>query len=663
MMSTLPDATLPALAQVHQRLGELLSGQGDQAAAYAVPGLWLDPAGPATRRQVNPLRFFLDTIEAIAQQPAQPLVVGPAGGGWSQNAVAYNLFPRAAAAFDHDGDGRLALPLNRQGWRETGTFLKCIALLPWLRWLGINTVYLLPVTAVGKDGHKGNLGSPYAIRNPYRLDDNLGEPRLDLGVETEFKAFVEAAHHLGMRVVLEFVFRTAARDADWVAEHPEWFYWIDDRVPARQPGMSPADATLAYGAPIFSPEELAFIFAEANEGRFDRLPPPPAPHQAFFTPPPAPDQIEMIDGRWFGRLADGRIVRVPSAFSDWPGDMQPPWTDVTYLRLYDHPDFNYIAYNAVRLYDSRLARPEQAVLPLWQRIVGIIPHYQDTFDIDGVMIDMGHALPSALKAAMVAAARTIKPDFAFWDENFGSPLNSLAEGYNATLGSFPTSLHDQLSAAHFLAQMAQTGVPLPFFATPETHDTMRAAKRPGGLAYVRFAWAICAALPAMPVLHGGFELGATEPLNTGIGFSPAEQARYPASTLALFSAAAYPWENPAPAAAGHATHLAAWMRQVLLTRARLAPVIADLDPDTFAFGQLPANPVVFAILRSTRQHTPRLIVLANSDYFNPQAVELTLPGVPAVLVDQLDGAAYPLDAEQRLRLVLQPGQAVWFELA
>ena len=48
---------------------------------------------------------------------------------------------------------------------------------------------------------------------------------------------------------------------------------------------------------------------------------------------------------------------------------------------------------------------------------------------------------------------------------------------------------------------------------------------------------------------------------------------------------------------------------------------------------------------------------------DPQAVELTLPGVPAVLVDQLDGAAYPLDAEQRLRLVLQPGQAVWFELA
>lgn len=662
MMSTFPDAALPALAQVYARLGELWSEHGDQATAYAVPGLWIDPAGPAAPRQVNPLRFFLDTIEAIAQQPAQPLVNGPEGGGWSKNAVAYNLFARAGAAFDHDGDGALAAPLNSQGWRETGTFLKCISLLPYLRWLGINTVYLLPVTSVGQDGHKGNLGSPYAIRNPYRLDENLSEPRLNLGVETEFKAFVEAAHHLGMRVVLEFVFRTAARDADWVQEHPEWFYWIDSRTPDRHPGMSVREAAQAYGAPMFSAEELARIFAQAEADRFDNLLPPPAHYRAFFTPPPTPGQVVMMDGRWFGRLADGRIVRVPSAFSDWPGDMQPPWTDVTYLRLYDHPDFNYIAYNTLRLYDSRLARPAHAVQPLWQRIIGIIPHYERTFDIDGVMIDMGHALPSALKAEMVAAARALKPDFAFWDENFGSPANSVREGYNATLGSFPTSLHDQLSAAQFLAHLAEKGTPLPFFATPETHDTARAASRPGGLAYACFAWAVCAALPAMPVVHGGFELGATEPLNTGIGFSPQEQARYPASTLALFSAAAYPWERPMHAMPPGPANLAAWVRQVLAARARLASVITDLDPDTFAFGQAPDNPVIFAILRLTRGHEPRLLVLANSDYFNPQALDLALPGVPDVLVDQLGAQAHLLDADQHLRLVLQPGQAVWFEL-
>ena len=47
---------------------------------------------------------------------------------------------------------------------------------------------------------------------------------------------MEAAHRLGLRVVVEFVFRTAAKDGDWVKEHPEWMYWIKESVPPRGPG-------------------------------------------------------------------------------------------------------------------------------------------------------------------------------------------------------------------------------------------------------------------------------------------------------------------------------------------------------------------------------------------------------------------------------------------
>ncbi len=658
-MPQLPDNSLPALSQVHARLGDLLAAPGAQETIYAVPGLWLDPTGPTARRPVAPLSFFQRIIEAIAQTAPQPLVDGPPGGGWSRFAVAYNLFPRAAAAFDHDGDGVLAAGVNAQGWRETGSFLKCLALLPFIRWLGANIIYLLPITAVGQDGRKGNLGSPYAIRNPYRLDDNLSEPRLGLGVETEFKAFVEAAHHLGLRVVLEFVFRTAARDADWVAEHPEWFYWIEEGTPERRAGMTAAEAALTYGAPEFSPQELSFIFAEAAAGRFDRLPSPPAAFRAWFTPPPTPDQVTRQEGRWLARLADGRLARIPSAFSDWPGDQQPPWSDVTYLRLYDHPDFGYIAYNTVRLYDSRLARPAQAVTALWQRIIGIIPHYQRTFGIDGVMIDMGHALPGALKAAQLAAARALDPDFAFWDENFSGAYE---EGYNATLGSFPTILPNQLETARFLSRLADEGSPLPFFATPETHDTARAASRPGGLAFARYAWAICAALPALPVIHGGFELGVLEPLNTGVGFSPEQATRYPAERLGLFSAVAYPWETQPETAGEQAPGLAAWINIVLTARARLASLIVTHDPASFVFGQAPNNPVIFVIVRLDQRRAPRLLVLANSDYFDAQELDLALPGAPAALTDLLSGRTTPLGPDQHLRLWLQPGQALWYEL-
>lgn len=644
---------LLALPRVLARLDELARSAG-RSRTYAIPGLWVDPDGSPRRQLVEPFRFYRDRVRSIMASPAQPLVSGPPDGGWSGRAVVYNCFARATTAFDHNGDGEITLPVDAQGWRETGTFLKCLALLPYWRWLGINTVYFLPITAVGQDGKKGNLGSPFGIRNPYRLDENLGEPQLGMDVETEFKAFVEAAHRVGIRVVLEFVLRTASRDADWVAEHPEWFYWIDVRVPEREPGMSLADARHAYGAPMFSDDELNYIHGEAGAGRTDRLLPPPAAYCGFFTPPPDPKRVEMIDGRWLGRLADGRVVRIASAFSDWPGDMQPPWSDVTYLRLYDHPDFNYIAYNTLRIYDSTLAQPQHIVQPLWERIVGVIPHYQRTYDIDGVMIDMGHALPSALKQQIVATARATKPDFAFWAENFDSPWTSVREGYNGLVNSFPMNLHAQFQAAGYLDNLAQAGMPLHFMATPETHNTARAASRAGGLAFSRYAWAICGALPAMPFVHAGFELGATEPLNTGIGFSAEETARYPADRLGLFSATSYPWQSP--------QNLVAWVQTVLAARARQVELMSDLDPATMIFARLPDNPVVFAIVRQTRQGDPRVILLANSDYFHAQLVDVALPGMPDVLVDQLSGTAVELAAGQRLQMVLAPGQAVWFDV-
>ena len=77
------------------------------------------------------------------------------------------MFVRTTAAFDHNGNGKLDLPLNERGFRETGTFLKAIAMLPYIKRLGATVIHLLPITSIGQDGNKGTLGSPYAIRNPY----------------------------------------------------------------------------------------------------------------------------------------------------------------------------------------------------------------------------------------------------------------------------------------------------------------------------------------------------------------------------------------------------------------------------------------------------------------------------------------------------------------
>jgi starch synthase (maltosyl-transferring) len=636
-----------SLDLIKQRLTQALeAGRGDDT-RYAVPGLWLDPTGSPARRSVNPYRFFLNRIAWIDAQPQEPLVAGASGGEWSRNAVVYNALVRAATGFDHDEDGEVGLDPIGDGWMETGTFLKMTALLPYVKHVGFNTVHLLPITAIGADGHKGTLGSPYAIQNPHRLDPRLAEPTLGLDAETEFTAFVEAAHHLGLRVVVEFVFRTASKDADWVGEHPAWFYWIRADVPDREPGSLQEDA---YGPPIFTPEELAQIKEQVWQGDFNDLTSPHPIYRQMFTP--SPDRVQRIEGCWIGMLEDGTRVRIPGAFADWPpDDTQPPWTDVTYLRLYDHPDFDYIAYNTLRMYDQRLARPEHAVEPLWERIVGILPYYQRTFGVDGAMIDMGHALPRRLKQRIVDAARRVNPDFALWDETFSISSQSRDEGYNAVMGNFWwMAYRPQQFVDEMLHICAVNDYPIPFFAAPETHNTPRAAARPGGLAYGRLLWALGCLLPALPFCHAGFEVGETLPVNTGLDFLPDEPTSYPAGKLPLFSQAAYRW--------GNEPNLVGWIQRTLAIRARYADLVTDSDPATFELPET-GNPKVWAVIR--RRGKRAVGAIFNLDWEAAQTFSIRLSTAKAHLPDLLSGEELPLE-NGWLRTAFGPARCAVVEL-
>jgi starch synthase (maltosyl-transferring) len=660
---------LPTLATLQTRLDEkLAAGAGDDL-TYSVPGLWVDPADPPSSAvPVNPYRFYRDRLVEIEATPAQSLVAGAPGGDWSHNAVIYNLFVRTTTAFDHDGDGRLNLSPPPDGFRETGTFLKAVALLPLLRHLGINTVYLLPITAVGRDGNKGTLGSPYAIRNPYRLEESLAEPALGLTAGQEFKAFVEAAHHLGMRVVIEFVFRTSAKDGDWIAEHSQWFYWIRADVPDREPGSS--DET-SYGTPIFTPAELQEIIGRVEAGHRQGLIPPHETYRSMFTAPP--EKVQLVDGRYIGTLVDGTRVRIPGAFADWPpDDPQPPWGDVTYLRMFDHPDFNYMAYNSVRMYDERLMHPRHVIWPLWTRIIRIIPHYQREYGIDGVMIDMGHALPSPLKHEIVTVARFRNPDFAFWDENFFVEQRTRDEGYNAVLGSYWLMSHRSDELAHLLDILANEGVPLPFFAAPETHNCPRAAARQGGVAHAAFTWALGCLLPTIPFVHSGLELGETFPINTGLDFSPEELARYPSHTLPLFSEYTYDWLR--------ADNLTDWVRRTLAIRARYHDLIVDPSPDTLTVlrrereekqpqgtkSQTTSQESgerlhVVAFVRSDKSNKARLAFIGNDHPEEGQKVRLALPTDRSTVTDLLTGRRFELNAGE-LAVQLEPNECLICEL-
>ena len=106
--------------------------------------------------------------------------------------------------------------LNTRQFTKQGTFKAAQEQLPRLAEMGVDIVWLMPIHPIGEVNRKGGLGSPYAVKD-YRAVNP------DLGTEEEFRAFVDAAHDLGMKVILDWVANHSAWDNPLTSEHPEWY--------------------------------------------------------------------------------------------------------------------------------------------------------------------------------------------------------------------------------------------------------------------------------------------------------------------------------------------------------------------------------------------------------------------------------------------------------
>ena len=362
--------------------------------------------------------------------------------------------------------------------------------------------------------------------------------------------------------------------------------------------------------------------------------------------------MQKEEGRYIGRLSDGTRVRIPGAFADWPpDDNQPPWGDVTYLRMYTHPDFNYIGYNTIRMYDTRLTQKEFVTRALWDKIVGIIPYYQNEFGIDGVMIDMGHALPMELKAEMVGEARKKDADFAFWDENFAITQKSRDEGYNAVFGYLWVDEHHPEKMKAFFGRLATESFPIPFFGTPENHNTPRAASRPGGTAYARWSFVVNCFLPAVPFIHSGFELAEKYPINTGLDFTVEQIRQLPSERLPLFSEYGYNWLSH--------EEFTRFVSAVLALRARYKPLVIDPSPSTFRILHVD-NPAVLAFARVPPHGGPGIAIAGNTDFRSPAEFRLPLQSGNHPVTNLIDGRQIAL-RDGVIAATLAPGECIIIE--
>lgn len=434
--------------------------------------------------------------------------------------VIYSMLPRMLTAWNHDDSEKICY----------GTFLKAICLLPYLKSMNTDIIYLLPVFKSSQKYKKGDSGSPYAIKDIYRLDENLHDSLLgecdDTLLETEFKAFVEACHLLGMKVMLDFAFRTVSRDNDLMVEHPDWFYWIDLKhnetfaapaVNRFSKPMSVSERSIEYLYKARGLKEYLFKFTpspkDVDEAKWERL--------VLLHRQTGRNMLELIE-REFG------VTTVPG-FSDVINDKQPPWTDVTYLRFFydnhakareyvDECQPPYIMQDGVCL---KLYRGDKENRELREYVSDVIPYYQDKFGIDGARIDMGHALSPDLNKDIVAKAKAKNRDFILWSEEFHPKRAEAArdDGFDFISG-YIWSIYKESEKSGFSKKLLTDTLMkavIPVTAALETPDTPRAALVHKDRNKLRQLVLINCFIPnAIPFINNGQEIMEIQPMNLGL---------------------------------------------------------------------------------------------------------------------------------------------------
>lgn len=110
---------------------------------------------------------------------------------------------------------------NTRQFTPEGTFAAAEEELPRLAELGIDIIWVMPCYPIGELNRKGTLGSYYAIRDYSNVNP-------EFGTLEDFDAFVEKAHELGMKVIIDWVANHTSPDHSWVTGKPADWYVRDE---------------------------------------------------------------------------------------------------------------------------------------------------------------------------------------------------------------------------------------------------------------------------------------------------------------------------------------------------------------------------------------------------------------------------------------------------
>jgi len=106
--------------------------------------------------------------------------------------------------------------VNIRQYTEAGTFKAFEKHLARIKDMGVDILWLMPITPISQVNKKGSLGSYYACSSFTKINP-------EFGTNADFKDLVDAAQALGLKVIIDWVANHTGSAHEWMHPNPSWF--------------------------------------------------------------------------------------------------------------------------------------------------------------------------------------------------------------------------------------------------------------------------------------------------------------------------------------------------------------------------------------------------------------------------------------------------------
>jgi glycosidase len=114
------------------------------------------------------------------------------------------------------GNGTNIYEVNVRQYTKEGTLKAFIEHIPRLHHMGVEILWLMPITPISVEKRQGTWGSYYAASSYTDIDPNYGTP-------DDFHLLIKTAHYYGMKVIIDWVANHTGYDHQWTVKYPAWY--------------------------------------------------------------------------------------------------------------------------------------------------------------------------------------------------------------------------------------------------------------------------------------------------------------------------------------------------------------------------------------------------------------------------------------------------------